>query len=383
MFIIPILSIAVFLFLLFRLSKSRREFIDVGCSRFVLVSSLLFIIFDNVLSMIKNGILPYSFDFYYYTVYILDIVAVIASFAILRYSLSYFKFYGTYLKVISIFCKTVFILLTIATPFLHDTGLYLIENPDGTLAPGCVMVAWHVLSYFIICVTIIIDIYHLFDPKFYVYREKYLAIAISHFIILAFTALKFIDLSIPIASIGPFVAIPYFYFKITETNVCVDDITGLCNRRQFLNDVDCKMRFSGNDTTPWCVMIFDIDQFRNLNEGFGHLEGDKVLRATGEILIKLCRDRNGSVYRYEGDDFLVIRDVSEEDPANELNFFGRKVNTELANFCAFNNKLYHVSVSFGFAVYDVNSAESIPDLLKRADDMLYASKNRKKNRSWA
>ncbi len=383
MYFIPILSIVVFLFLLFRLSKSRREFVDVGCSRFVLVSSLLFIIFDNILCMIKNGILPYTFDFYYYTVYILDIVAVIASFAVFRYSLSYFKFYGNYLKAISIAAKVIFILLTIATPFFHETKLYLAENPDGTLFAGYVMMAWHILSYFIIVVTIIIDICHLFDPKYFVYREKYVAIAISHFIILAFTALKFIDLSLPIGSIGPFVAIPYFFFKITETNVCVDDITGLSNRRQFLTDVDCKMRFSGNDTIPWCVMIFDIDQFRNLNEGFGHLEGDKVLSTVGEALVRLSRDSNGSVYRYEGDDFLVIKDVSSKDPANELNTFGRKVNAELAGFCALNNKLYRVSASFGYAVYDAAAAESIPELLKRADDMLYSSKKSGKNKFWA
>ena len=81
-----------------------------------------------------------------------------------------------------------------------------------------------------------------------------------------------------------------------------DSLTGLFNRTQICREAKCLWK----SEPDICCIMFDIDEFKEYNDSFGHLEGDRVLELFGEILRKWEKNLNGKTGRYGGEEFLML-----------------------------------------------------------------------------
>jgi diguanylate cyclase (GGDEF)-like protein len=150
-----------------------------------------------------------------------------------------------------------------------------------------------------------------------------------------------------------------------------DPLTGLPNRRHLDIHLEREMAAArrGRDL---CVVLFDLDNFKILNDRLGHVAGDQILQAFGKILLTETRAMNLAA-RYGGDEFVsVLSDISEEGA--ELH--ASRVQARVAQA----KKLadYGVSVSFGVGRFDASSMSVTEDLVRAADLNLYQSKERRK-----
>jgi diguanylate cyclase (GGDEF)-like protein/PAS domain S-box-containing protein len=84
-----------------------------------------------------------------------------------------------------------------------------------------------------------------------------------------------------------------------------DGLTGLHNQRHFYKELDKEMERSKRQKTPLCLLLFDLDGFKEYNDLKGHLEGDKVLKGVAEAVLKSIRKMD-SAFRYGGDEFTII-----------------------------------------------------------------------------
>ena len=91
--------------------------------------------------------------------------------------------------------------------------------------------------------------------------------------------------------------------NLTEA-VKVDMMTGLLNHTAFYDELDKQIRLSDRNGFPLCISVVDIDNFKSVNDTFGHANGDKVLIRLSEILKDVCK--NHVVCRYGGEEFSVI-----------------------------------------------------------------------------
>ena len=144
-----------------------------------------------------------------------------------------------------------------------------------------------------------------------------------------------------------------------------DPLTGLGNYRQLVEALDAEVKRTGRTGRPFSVLLFDLDQFKNINDRYGHLTGSRALCRLADVLRIDCRAIDTAA-RYGGDEFAVIL---PETTAAAARFVASRIRRRLAAD-GFQPTL---SVSSGVAVYP-QDGETIDALLRAADRELYGMK---------
>ncbi|NJL60036.1 MAG: GNAT family N-acetyltransferase, partial [Desulfobacteraceae bacterium] len=155
-----------------------------------------------------------------------------------------------------------------------------------------------------------------------------------------------------------------------------DGLTKLCNSRHFYKQLKIETERSARYGHPLSLLMLDIDYFKNYNDTYGHLEGDKVLSAMGRV-IRGCLRTMDSAYRYGGEEFTVILPETDSQEAEVVADRIRKV-IEKEIFEPKENLTAGITVSIGITEH--KAKEELPTLIKRADKAMYESKQKGRNR---
>ncbi|AAC06589.1 GGDEF domain-containing protein [Aquifex aeolicus] len=157
----------------------------------------------------------------------------------------------------------------------------------------------------------------------------------------------------------------------------VDPLTGLLNRRvlpYILRDV---LELSLYTETPFSIAMVDIDNFKKINDTYGHLFGDKVLKEVAKIIKKNLR-RSDYVFRYGGEEFLILMPSTELKDAVRIL---EKIRKEVENTpICWQGKEIRVTISVGVCSDVYNGLKSPEEYIKCADEKLYLAKRTGKNR---
>jgi diguanylate cyclase (GGDEF)-like protein len=151
-----------------------------------------------------------------------------------------------------------------------------------------------------------------------------------------------------------------------------DGLTGLFNHTYFFQQIDLEVRRSVRYGVSVSLMLIDIDDFKTVNDTYGHQEGDRILATMGRTLIQVARDSD-ICCRYGGEEFSVILPLTNVHKAGEI---AERIKTEMAEHLPDGRT---VTVSIGVASYGKTS-RSCQDLVERADTALYHVKRSGKNR---
>jgi diguanylate cyclase len=159
--------------------------------------------------------------------------------------------------------------------------------------------------------------------------------------------------------------------KLAET----DALTGLLNRGAFNNELNDLCRQTAVEAA---LVMFDLDHFKNLNDSFGHLLGDKVIQFFASLLQKHAGDEHLAV-RYGGEEMaMIMLDINQRDALK----IADAVRTSFANSRlkkkGSEDSIGQVTVSVGLTM--LRSTDNPQDLIERADDALYLSKENGRNR---
>jgi diguanylate cyclase (GGDEF)-like protein len=155
----------------------------------------------------------------------------------------------------------------------------------------------------------------------------------------------------------------------TELQASTDGLTGLLNRRSFEN----KVRVLRRQTTPFALVMADLDEFKKVNDTYGHDAGDRALRIFAETLRSSARP-DDIVCRYGGEEFTVV--LPDCAPAKAAEVMER-VRVELAGLGA-RGEAPSFTASFGVVGCDPH--EELEQLVVRADAALYRAKTQGRDR---
>lgn len=155
-----------------------------------------------------------------------------------------------------------------------------------------------------------------------------------------------------------------------------DDITGIPNRKMFTEKFQELINNNSNSKSQLGIIFFDIDNFKNINDTYGHEIGD-------EILLKLCErienilDGRQTFARFGGDEFVIA--FSNIINEKEINEFLDELLLKVRKPFEVNNKKIYCTISIGVSVYP-KDADRLDMLLKTADMAMHKAKDEGKNR---
>jgi diguanylate cyclase (GGDEF)-like protein/PAS domain S-box-containing protein len=155
-----------------------------------------------------------------------------------------------------------------------------------------------------------------------------------------------------------------------------DDLTGIYNRREGNRQLKKRVQHAHRKNSALTVMLIDLDNFKSINDTFGHETGDNILIATAACLADNSR-ANDILCRYGGEEFLIILPETDTQAALTIAERHRKALTKISVPLA-GAKNLHITASFGIS--EMGSDESERALMKHADIALYKAKHQGKNR---
>jgi two-component system, cell cycle response regulator len=156
-----------------------------------------------------------------------------------------------------------------------------------------------------------------------------------------------------------------------------DGLTKLYNSRYFYNQIRAEIDRTSRYQRPLSLLLLDIDQFKEYNDSYGHLEGDKVLVGMGGV-IKSCLRKMDSAYRYGGEEFTVILPETEGDEAATVAERIRSMVAEDKFYPKGDDDPCTITISIGVTEYVPD--EEVAIFVQRADKAMYLSKQSGRNR---
>lgn len=164
--------------------------------------------------------------------------------------------------------------------------------------------------------------------------------------------------------------------KNTSDMAITDGLTKLSTHRFFQESLDREISRSRRFGLTFALIILDIDNFKMLNDTYGHLEGDKVLVEIAKIMKQQTRDTD-IVARYGGEEFVVILSETDKEGAS---ITAQRIREKIEEHkFILQEKEVKVTASLGVAIYPYNAENKI-ELIRKADKALYRAKTTGKNR---
>ena len=157
-----------------------------------------------------------------------------------------------------------------------------------------------------------------------------------------------------------------------------DALTGIANRRAFVEALEEFANDALKQHSELSLLLLDIDHFKKVNDTYGHLFGDRVLRAAGKMLQSTVKGRDFAA-RYGGEEFAVLLPATPIKGAVSL-AESIRAEIEKLQFKRSDKEAFVDGITFSVGVSSYRPNEPLPEFLNRADEALYASKRAGRNR---
>ncbi|MDP3267151.1 MAG: diguanylate cyclase [Sulfuricurvum sp.] len=179
-----------------------------------------------------------------------------------------------------------------------------------------------------------------------------------------------------VATIGAIAGYIYRLNRIIKEQSIRDPLTGVYNRRYLDETLPREIARASRELSDLSIVMLDLDHFKIINDTYGHAAGDEVLKKIATCLLNLIR-QNDFIARFGGEEFIIVMPGMPADQAYERMEICRK---EMENtITLYNNKKIAITISAGISGCTTYH-ETQDELIKKADDALYESKEQGRNR---
>ncbi len=160
---------------------------------------------------------------------------------------------------------------------------------------------------------------------------------------------------------------------IQVNSINTDYLTGINNRQKLENALMKKVEMS-SENSAFSLVMLDMDNFKNINDTYGHDAGDTALK-TAAALLKSCLRSRDFIARFGGDEFYLIMDISDK---KNLEAAVNRIRRKIESFNDSGVLPYKILFSIGYEVYDYNSRMKADEFMKHVDQLMYQDKSNRK-----
>lgn len=270
---------------------------------------------------------------------------------------------------IPFFVNVVLALLSIKTDWLFSVS----ENNMYTRGPLFVLMALCGLCY--LAYAMYLTLKELKRRDWEGYRQEFYYFIIFPVTMIIVSAFQIFFYGLSIIWAATTLLLTIIFVNVQKNEISTDYLTGLNNRRTMDNLLSLKINKHRKDSRLFLALI-DVDDFKMINDTFGHNVGDLALIQIASILKHVCKDPDDLIVRLGGDEFLI---AGERDSIYEIEYLRNDLMHRIERYNNRDDCRFHLSLSVGFALLG-GSNKSAQDLINEADQRMYANKQTKKQR---
>lgn len=261
-------------------------------------------------------------------------------------------------------------LMAVTAPFNH---LLFYVTDEGVYTRGSLHIVQLIISYLYLGSTAIKAFVGSLRATNISTKEHLRTVAYQIVPVFITSALQVLWPNLPLICAGCADSLLFCHLAMQEENISLDPLTGVNNRRRLLRNMEDLIERAQDGGQPFGVLMIDADNFKGINDTYGHVEGDRALVHIGRVLKSLGKP-GLNIYRYGGDEFIVTSDDGSEAELAEV---AQQIQTAVAIEAQSMEAPYSLSVSVGYTTYE-KSDTTPAALIERADQHLYEQKRNKK-----
>ena len=167
----------------------------------------------------------------------------------------------------------------------------------------------------------------------------------------------------------------YQNIKHLESAAAFDSMTNCYNRREFDRLIEHNIANANRYNRDLSIIMFDLDHFKKVNDKYGHLAGDTVLKEVAQAILSKIR-RGDYLARYGGEEFVIVLPDTKRPRAMEL---AERLKQEVENLTITTRDKETIKITASFGVTSLKNQSDKTALLKQADSMLYKAKQSGRN----
>lgn len=215
-----------------------------------------------------------------------------------------------------------------------------------------------------------------FRRENYAVRGQYLICAVYPMIISLFGVIQTLWFRAPVFCFASTLMILYIYIVSLHDQVSIDDLTRLNNRNQLKKYVVSESGKAGGDKTEHYILMIDLNKFKEINDQYGHVEGDCALRRAADALRSACSscDLKTFIARYGGDEFIIVTKTGDESKVKAL---CTGIKDEMIRLNREAGAKYELTASIGYSSYS-GDIFAFQNALTKADEALYEEKKHRR-----
>ena len=252
------------------------------------------------------------------------------------------------------------------------TDYLFIIDESGYLEYGFLYAVLLSIPFGYLLISSVKAFYRAFTSNRYSDHSLYIAMGLFPITPMVCGVLQAFFLTVPIMCYGATAAVLLLYITATENRISKDPLTKINNRQEMNRYLSQKMK-SRTQKMDLYLLIMDVDHFKGINDKYGHVEGDRALVTVARALEISCSDAKNRAFlsRYGGDEFIVVMEAENEQQVEETAAIIRDNITKLNEE---SGAAFKLEACIGYARYDFDNPDNIPQLIARADEKLYEMK---------
>lgn len=254
----------------------------------------------------------------------------------------------------------------------YRTGLVFYVDENGKLVNGSFYVILVIVPFAYLIASSVKSFSRFANKDRYVDRNIYFMIGVFPFAPIILGALQAIYWRVPFLCYGTVAAVYYVYLTTQDNLISIDPLTQTNNRNQLYKYLVQKMRSEEQGLSLFLIMV-DIDRLRDINEAYGHAEGDRALNRVATAIKDACQGSRSRMFvsRYGADEFVVVAEMAYRAEAAWL---ADQIKNEVKRATNVDAAPYDIHVSIGISQYDYQAPVTIQSFIARADSDLYQNK---------
>jgi len=253
------------------------------------------------------------------------------------------------------------------------TGWFFFIDAQGHYQSTSLFWFHTAVDYFYLLIPTVYSVYRARRTPSRQDRAEYMTYALYMIAPLLAGLLEDVFPRVPLLALNIFMMILILFLMIQNKQIYNDALTGLNNRGRLTNYMEEALAKASPDH-PLLLFVMDINNFKSINDHYGHLEGDNALRIFADVLREVASKYYAFIARYGGDEFCVVMYAANHDPEEIVEVIHQKLKNKRIEIKGVNDS-YLVTVSIGYTICDKTDKE--PNAaFERADSHLYENKRK-------